>query len=140
MVAVSKNDPKLQSIHAFFSNLCEQELALLELKTALERDRSRLRARLKELDRNLRSSRVPAPDRLIPVLQRISQDPAVKNDARTLAFQIAQGIRSSMATVGESQGNQTKQAEQSRQQGSSPPRKMANRPSEDATIRNLWNW
>lgn len=137
LVAVSKNDPKLQSIHAFFKNLCEQELALLELKTALEQDRSRLLAKLKELDRNLRSSRVPAPDRLIPVLQRISQDPAVKKVARTLAFQIAQGIRSSMATVGESQGNQTKQAEQSQQQRKSPPGKMANRPSEDATIQNL---
>ncbi len=137
LVAVSRNDPKLQSIHAFFSNLCEQELALLELKTALGRDRSNLRARLKALDRNLRSSRVPAPDRLIPVLQRISRDPAVKDDARTLASQIAQGIRSSMAAVGESQGNQAKQGEQSRQQESSPPRKMANRPSEDATIRNV---
>ena len=137
LVAVSKNDPKLQSIHAFFKNLCEQELALLELKTSLARDRSRLRAELKELDRNLRSSRVPAPDRFIPVLQRISQDPAVKNDARTLAFQIFQGIRSSMAAVGEGQGEETEQAEQSQQQGSSPPRKTANPSSEDGTIRNF---
>lgn len=135
LVAVSKNDSKLQSIHVFFKNLCEQELALLELNTALMRDRSKLRAKLEELDRNLRSSRVPAPDRMIPVLQRISRDPAVKNDARTLALQIAKGIRSSMAAVGEGQGNQTKQAEQSQQQGSSPPRKMANRPSGDGTIR-----
>lgn len=135
LVAVNRNDPKLQSIHAFFKNLCEQELALLELKTALERDRSRLRARLKELDRNLRSSRVPAPDRMIPVLQRISQDPAVKKGARTLALQIAQGIRSSMAAVGESRGNQTRKAEHSRQQGSSSPQKTANPSSEDGTIR-----
>ncbi len=135
LVAVNRNDPKLQSIHAFFKNLCEQELALLELKTALERDRSRLRARLKELDRNLRSSRVPAPDRMIPVLQRISQDPAVKKGARTLALQIAQGIRSSMVAVGESRGNQTRKAERSQQQGSSPPQKTANPSSEDGTIR-----
>ena len=135
LVAVSKSDPKLQSIHAFFKNLCEQELALLELETALARDRSGLRARLKELDRNLRSSRVPAPDRMVPVLQRISQDPAVKKGARTLAFQIVQGIRSSMAAVGESQGNQAKQAEPTRQQGNTPPRQTANPPSEDGTIR-----
>ena len=135
LVAVGKNDPELQSIHAFFKNLCEQELALLELNKAVARDRSRLLAKLKELDRNLRSSRVPAPDRMIPVLQRISQDPAVKKGARTLAFQIAQGIRSSMAAVGRSQGNQTKQAEQSRQQGNSFPQRTANPSSEDGTIR-----
>ena len=135
LVAVSKNDPKLQSIHAFFRNLCEQELALLELKAALARDRSGLRARLQELDRNLRSSRVPAPDRWIPVLQRISQDPAVKKGARALAFQIAQGIRSSMAAVGESQGNQAKPAGPTRQQGNIPPRQTANPPSEEGTIR-----
>lgn len=135
LVAVSKNDPNLQSIHVFFKNLCEQELALLELKTALDRDRSKLRAGLKELDRKLRSSRVPAPDRLIPVLQRISRDPAVKNDARTLAFQIAQGIRSSMSSVGESQGNQANQAKQTRQQEKVPPQQTANPPSEDGTNR-----
>ena len=135
LVAVSKNDPKLQSIHVFFKNLCEQELALLELNRAVARDRSRLLAKLKELDRNLRSSRVPAPDRMIPVLQRISQDPAVKKGARTLAFQIAQGIRSSMAAVGESQGIRAKQAEASQQQRHSPPQRSANPPSEDGTIR-----
>ena len=135
LVAVSKNDPKLQSIHVFFKNLCEQELALLGLNQAVAQDRSRLLAKLKELDRNLRSSSVPAPNRMIPVLQRISQDPAVKKGARTLAFQIARGIRSSMAAVGESQGNRTKQAEASQRQRNSPPQEAANPPSEDGTIR-----
>ncbi len=135
LVAVARSDAKLQSIHAFFKNLCEQELALLELNGAVAQDGSRLLAKLKELDRNLRSSRVPAPDRLIPVLQRIAQDPAVMKGARTLAFRIAQGIRSSMAAVGEGQGDKAMQAEQSQQQGSGPPREMPNPSSEDGTIR-----
>lgn len=135
LVAVGKSDPKLQSIHAFFKNLCEQELALLELNRAVARDRSRLLTKLKELDRNLRSSRVPAPDRMIPVLQRIARDPAVKKGARTLAIRIAQGIRSSMAAVGESPGNQTKQAAHFEQQRNSPPQKTASPSSGDGTIR-----
>ena len=135
LVAVNRSDPNLQRIHLFFKNLCEQELALLELNRAVARDRSTLLAKLKELDRNLRSSRVPAPDRMIPVLQRISQDPAAKKAARTLALQIAQGIRSSMAAVGESQGNPKKQAEQSRQQGNVLPQETSRPSSGEGTIR-----
>lgn len=135
LVAVARNDPKLQSIHAFFKNLCEQELALLELNKAVAQDPSRLHTKLKELDRNLRSSRVPAPDRMIPALRRIAQDPAVKKGSRTLAIRIAQGIRSSMAAVGESPGNQTKQAAHFEQQRNSLPQKTASPSSEDGTLR-----
>ena len=135
LVAVVRSDAKLQSIHAFFKNLCEQELALLELNKAVAQDPSRLHTKLKELDRNLRSSRVPAPDRMIPALRRIAQDPAVKKGARTLAIRIAQGIRSSMAAVGESPGNQTKQAAHFEQQRNSLPQKTASPSSEDGTIR-----
>ena len=136
LVSVPGNDPKLQGIQVFFKNLCEQELALLELKTAFLRDRSRLPKKLEELDRNLKSSRVPAPDRMVPVLERISQDQAVSKDARTLAFRIARGIRSSMAAIGEGQGKEAKQATQSPRQ-SSPPQQAVSPPSDEGKIRDF---
>ncbi|MCY3757511.1 MAG: VWA domain-containing protein [Acidobacteria bacterium] len=132
---VPAKDPNLQVINAFFRNLCRQELALLELKTALMQDRSQLLARMQQLDRDLRSERVPVPDRLIPVLERISRDPAVMNEARILAGRIADGIHASVAAMGAPRQEAATRAEPSGRLAGSPSRTAADPSSQEGTLR-----
>ncbi len=131
----STKDPNLQTINVFFQNLCEQELTLLELKTVSRHDRSEIPKKLEALDQNLKSGRVPAPDRLIPVLENIAQDQAVMNDARNLARRIAQGVHSLMTVVGEHQKEELNRAAQSQEQASASSKQAAVPSSEDGTIR-----
>lgn len=132
---VPTKDPNLQTINVFFRNLCRQELALLELKTALTQDRSQLLARMQQLDRDLRSQRVAVPDRLIPVLERISRDPAVMNDARILAGRISDGIHSSVAAISARQEEAATRAEPSVRPAGSPPWTAADPSSQVGTLR-----
>lgn len=94
----STQDPNLQRINVFFQNLCQQEMILLELKTASRQGQFGV---LKKLDRNLRSGSVPILDRFIPVLESISKDRAAAKGSRNEARRIAQGIRSLMTAIGE---------------------------------------
>ena len=128
---VSTKDPNLQTINVFFRNLCRQELALLELNAALMQDRSQLLSRMEQLDRDLKSQRVPVPDRLIPELERISRDSAVMNDARILAARIADGIHTSVAAMGTAQEESAIRAEQS----GSPSRTAPDPSSQEGTLR-----
>lgn len=131
---VPTEDPSLQTINVFFRNLCHQELALLQLKVALAQDRAQLLARLQQLDRDLKSQRVPVPDRLIPVLKRISRDPGVINDARILAGRMADGIHASVAAMGAAQEEAATRAEQSDRSVDSPSRTAADPSSQEGTL------
>ena len=134
---VPDKDPNLQAVDVFFQNLCRQELALLELKAALAQNGARLLARMQQLDRDLKSQGVPVPDRWIPVLERISGDPAVMNDTRILAGRIAEGIHASVAAMGARQEEAASRKEQSTRPAGSPSLTAGDPSSQEGTLRVL---
>lgn len=125
-------DPNLQRINVFFQNLCQQEMTLLELKTASRQEQFRA---LKKLDQDLRSGNVPILDRFIPVLASISQDQDAAKAARNEARRIAQGIHSRMTAVGEPRKAGPVRATPLRQQANIPSKQPVSSSSEEGTLR-----
>lgn len=125
-------DPNLQKINVFFQNLCQQEMTLLELKTASRQEQFRA---LKKLDQDLRSGSVPILDRFIPVLESISQDQDATKAARNEARRIAQGIHSLMTAVSEPRKAGPVRATPLRQQANIPSKQPVSSSSEEGTLR-----
>jgi hypothetical protein len=75
-------DRTVQEITTFFENLCQQERALFEMDLALKYDRLGIPKKLDELDNNLNAKRIIAPERFVPVLEKIYADQTLMNLAR----------------------------------------------------------
>jgi hypothetical protein len=86
------DDRVLQEISNFFENLCQQERALFEIDLALKYDRLGIPKKLDELDRNLSSKRIVAPERFTQVLERIYRDESLMNLARKEAKKLLSRI------------------------------------------------
>ena len=125
-------DENLQRINVFFRGLSDQELTLLQLKTASRQNQFEA---LSKLDRKLRSGSVLVLDRFIPVLESISEDQDATTDARNEARRIVQRIHSLMTAIGEPPGTGPVSATPSQQRAKIPSEQPVIPSFEEGTLR-----
>ncbi len=86
-------DRGIQQIVVFFENLCLQERCLFDMEVALKYDRLGIPKKLDELEKQLNSNRIVAPERFSGILDRIYQDESIINYARMEARKLLARIQ-----------------------------------------------
>jgi|WetSurMetagenome_2_1015567.scaffolds.fasta_scaffold120947_3 hypothetical protein len=82
------DDKIIWQIIDFYENLCQQERSHFELEVALKYDKLGVAKRLEDLENALKSNRLIAPERFLPILEKIYNDPTIMNLARVNARQL----------------------------------------------------
>jgi hypothetical protein len=80
---------------SFFENLISQETLGFDMDMALQFERLSIPKRLEQIEGELRARRVADPHRLIPMLQKIENEPRLVNFARTRAARLREQIEAS---------------------------------------------
>lgn len=82
------DDKTIWQIVDFYEDLCQQERSHFELEVALKYDKLGVAKRLEDLEKALNSNRLIAPERFLPILEKIYNDPTIMNLARVNARQL----------------------------------------------------
>ena len=83
---------EVTELGTFFDALINQETILADIDTALQFERLSIPKRLDQIENELKANRIADPQRLIPLLERIENDPRLVNFARTRAGRLKQQL------------------------------------------------
>ncbi len=81
-----------RELSTFFERMISQEMLVFGLELALEFDRLGVPERLEVIEREADSGRLPDPDRLVPVLERIESASGLVNYAKTMATRLKERL------------------------------------------------
>jgi hypothetical protein len=83
----------IADLSAFFEALLNQETLGFDIMNAMQFERLSIPKRLEQVENELKSNRIADPEGLIPVLEKIENDPQIMNYARTQAGKIKKQIQ-----------------------------------------------
>ena len=83
---------EVRRLVVFFDRLIAQELLMSDIDVALQFDRLAIPKKLEQIEKDLRRRRIVDPKRLVPILNRISDDDRLLNFARETAVRLKKEI------------------------------------------------
>jgi len=83
----------ISDLSTFFEGLLNQETLIFDITNALRFERLSIPKRLDQVENELKSNRIPDPERLIPLLEKIEKDSQIMNYARSQAGKLKAHIQ-----------------------------------------------
>jgi len=83
----------ISDLSTFFEGLLNQETLIFDITNALRFERLSIPKRLDQVENELKSNRIPDPERLIPLLEKIEKDSQIMNYARGQAGKLKAQIQ-----------------------------------------------